>query len=304
MKAHVLNGPGSSVPVRRSYRGTALVNGVRTIGAGEWPPTGWNPPGGGMGTGNETPLEQLAALGTAIGGSPAGANAQGFLPQVWQWVRNNAGEAWEFVSELFHFGPSYNAENGGEVTRQFEGEGRIGDPIVNAYTAWIRAYHPAMWNSGNIWNDSAPGAWRPFEQAYVRMVQAGMPAGTLVDADMVPLGLVEAVQAVQAQQQAENTPNPPSAATLLQLNLLAMDIAGLNGPAARANAVAEVSRLRSILQFYVADMVQVWLMSNATGGQVPPPPIPDPPPGGPPAADKGTTNILLAVAGAKLLGLF
>lgn len=299
MRAHVLNGTGGRPSVYTFVKSTGLVG--RTIGAGEWPPTGWTPPSGSMGTGNETPLEQLAALGSAIGGSPAGANAQGFLPQVWQWVRAHAGDAWSFVSELFHFGPSYTAANGGEITRQFEGEGRIGDPVVNAYTAYVKSYFPAMWNSGDIWEDDQPGAWRPFEQRYVTMVQAGMPAGTLVDADMVPLGMVEAVQAVQANEEAAAQPWMTSPQVLAGLNLLAMRIAGLEGPQQRAQAIAEVLKLREPMQFYVADMVQVWLASNATGGEVPPPPLPDPPG---PAADKGTNNLLLAAVGAKLLGLF
>lgn len=212
--------------------------------------------------------------------------------------------AYEWVANLFGMGPSYTPENGGELVRQFgpTGTNWLGQLWCNSYMDWLKKYRPAIWNGEqDVWTSgaSAPTPWRNVYNTYLA---AGLPEGALLDANMVPVGLAQAQAAVQTQQAAAPTMSP---AQLDALNIMAMQVAGLSGPQVAQQVLATVATLPAAWQNYVTQMAAIWLTSNQPasggggGGGA------DPGGGGGAGqGDKGTMNVLMAVAAAKLFGVF
>jgi uncharacterized membrane protein YgcG len=232
MRVNVLNGPGAPVALfgmrAGQTRGTALVNGERTVGA--------------------LPL---------------------IVTQAIAWISTHAAQLGPIVQQLFHIGPGYDASNGGEVARQLgpEGTNTLHLKRTQSFVDWIKKNRPDVWQNGKIWErDGADN--RDWNDLYIPLVAAGMPDGTLLDANYSPVGLPQVQQAVQAANAVQAEPRPPSATQLLQLNGWALDLCGVNGPAAKANAEVYVRQLKASWQRYVYSMRDIWLASNAvdTGG--------------------------------------
>ena len=238
--------------------------------------------------------------GDAGGGAADDANSAvgAAIASAVQWISTHAVQLGQWIGTLLHIGPSYDPANGGELARQFGpesegGTGWLGQPWCNAYMDWLKNYRPAIWNGDqDVWTagDAAPTPWKT---VYDRYTAAGLPAGALLDANMVPVGLAQAQAAVSAQAAVENHPQapPPDAAQLQALQIMAMQIAGLGTPADHAAASATYAQLPNGWKAYVDALVAIWQQSDAI----------DPATGGEPA--KGGGLILAAVA-AKVLGLF
>lgn len=121
--------------------------------------------------------------------------------EIAEWLQENGSQAAQLVQNVTAFlgiGPGYNAANGGEVYRQLGSTNPVqqGTPLGNAYCEWLKTYHPYTWNTGNIWENNEAN-FSTFRARYLALVAAGMRDGSLVDRDMVPLGLEAAYAAVQ-----------------------------------------------------------------------------------------------------------
>jgi len=199
----------------------------------------------------------LGSVWTAIGGAVAAATV---------WIGDHAEEIWEWAQEHIDIGPSYNPENGGELARQFGtdgGTGWLGQPWCNAYMDWLKKYRPKVWSGEHdVWTagDAAPTPWRTIYDGYLA---AGLPPGALLDESMIPVGYAkvqEAVQAAQAVVQAETDAGggPPSMGVMQQMNLLALALAGANGPQAQAAAEVRVETLTGHWKAYVRRIAANW----------------------------------------------
>lgn len=214
-----------------------------------------------------------------------------------QWIAANSAQIAQWVGTLFSWiGPGYDSENGGEVSRQMEGIGQLGQPWCNSYMDWLKNYRPDVWNSGDVWDagEDAPGPWRDVYNQYIAL---GLPDGSLLDANKVPVGLGSAIAAVEAQNAVTNAPagDPvPTEQQLQALQILAMQIAGMEGPTAAANASATVAQFPRSWQDYVSGLVAAWQTSNGpTDGANPPAPVE--------GGMGGTGTLLLAGAAVLIL---
>jgi hypothetical protein len=207
--------------------------------------------------------------------------------QLWAWVKAVVPD----LLHLLHFGPSYTPANGGEVGRQLGVN--LGKPWANAYLTWLQTYAPDVW-SGRVSQWDAPG-WAQesrWHDAYMNLVAQGMPEGALVDANMHPMGMAAVVAAANATNNVQTGGAAPTPAQLQALQILALQICGVEGAAQAAQAQATVNTMPPSWQEYVRQMVAAWQASNNT----------DPDTGEP--AKGGTSAIVLAAVAAKLLGLF
>lgn len=128
--------------------------------------------------------------------------------EVGQWFAENTGPLAQWATSIAQFlgiGPSYDASNGGEVRRQLEGLGDLNKPYANPYMDWLKNYAPAVWQSGDIWDAPAPAQRSHWKDVYEGYLAAGLPAGALLDANMVPVGLNAAAAAIVAAEQASGT---------------------------------------------------------------------------------------------------
>lgn len=208
-----------------------------------------------------------------------------------------------WVANLFHIGPSYDPANGGELARQFGhdgGTGWLGQPWCNSMMDWYKKYRPAVWSGAqDVWTCDMPPT--PWKTIYDKYVAAGMPEGALLDGNMKPVGLDEAVAASQTQTQGQSAQGITQA-QLDALNIMAMQIAGMSGPTVAAQVAAQVATMPKAWQDYVTQMAAIWVSNmQANGGNQ----------GGGGNAGGGTgtqggglMNTLLAVGAAKLLGVF
>lgn len=263
MRAQLLNGAGSPrVFGIRPTRGTALVNG----------------PDGGGGSGTAAADDASSGVGAAISNALA-------------WIGTHAVQIGQWVGHLLGIGPSYDPANGGEVARQMQANGWLGQPWCNAYMDWLKNYRPEVWQSGDVWDagSAAPSPWRA---VYDRYLAAGLPPGALLDANMVPVGLAQAQQAVAQTEAVQNHPTapPPNAQQLQALQILAMQLAGLGTPADQAAAAATVAQLPNGWRDYVNALVRIWQASAQPG-----------PSGGAAESSFGGTGLLLAIGAAVLL---
>lgn len=196
----------------------------------------------------------MRTIGDAAGDAGALASVMAAVISAYHWVTN-----------LFHMGGSYDESNGGELARQFgpTGTGWLGQPWCNAYLDWLKKYRPGIWNgTEDVWTAGA-AAPTPWRSVYDQYVAAGMPAGALLDANMRPVGVDEAIAAGQTQQQVAQALTPEQ---LNALNILAMQVAGLQGAAVSAQAIATVRGMPQAWQLFVADMAAIWVANAAAGG--------------------------------------
>jgi len=202
----------------------------------------------------------------------------------------------ELFQDFFQQGGGYDPSNGGEVRRQLNAIQPTGSdllrPYANPYMSWLKANRPEVWNNGKIWDQPDIAHRSRWKDHYETLLAAGLPPGSLLDANMVPVGLAQAVAATEAAQ----TTNVVTNATPVQvanLQLLAMQLAGLGTPAEQAAARNTYRTLDAPSRLFVDGLVALWTQANAT---TPPDPAtqPDPPPQ--PAAGSGA-----ALVGAGLL---
>lgn len=160
--------------------------------------------------------EVIGSLPACINGDEGGsggliAGATAVVSTVSKWVADHGSEIQHWVSEnlapalrwvqsfaqTLGIGPGYRPEDGGEVHRQLESLGWLSLPWANPYLNWLKTYNPHdVWNTGDIWDfpDTHPSTWA---ETYMRYVDAGLPAGALLDANMVPVGLAASAAAVE-----------------------------------------------------------------------------------------------------------
>lgn len=122
--------------------------------------------------------------------------------EVVDWFQNTGGQLFEWansIAQALGIGPSYNPANGGELARQFGhdgGTGWLGQPWCNSYMEWLRTYRPDIWSGDtDVWTAGA-AAPTPWRNVYNQYLAVGMPDGTLLDGNMVPVGLASAAAAI------------------------------------------------------------------------------------------------------------
>lgn len=138
----------------------------------------------------------------------------GFLPwvaaglaSVTSFLNENADNISlvQSIAQQFGVGPSYNAANGGEIRRQLSQY--VGRPFFDPYLDLVQRTWPYLWaGNGDIWSQTDMSQPNNFEQEYLQLMAAGMPAGTRVETTgghLVPVGLQAAVEAVQVAQEAQ-----------------------------------------------------------------------------------------------------
>lgn len=253
------------------------------------------------------PHRSVRTIGAEGGGE--GGEGQGGLSNVLRAITTAVSTLGPMIAGLWNkIIGGYTSANGGEVYRQLDLCGVIGQPWCNSYMDWIKTNNPHdTWNTGDIWDypDTHPTPWKDVYDAYVA---AGAPQGILLDANMRPQGLDQAMAAAAAQNGVAQSGGPvPNAEQLRTLQIWALEIAGMSGPVAAQQAAANLAQQPLPWQNYVNALVQIWRNVAA-----------QPNPGGNAGTgDAGTgndngdtekkdgvTTFALAALGAKLLGIF
>lgn len=128
-----------------------------------------------------------------------GSTRIGTASEVLQTVGAIAATVGGFLRTLLRGAGSYNPANGGEVMRQLQGNGDMGQPWVDSFCDWLQRFRPDVWQSGDIWDYPGTFAHRSFfKDHYTALMNAGLPAGIRLDQNGNPEGLTQAAAAVVA----------------------------------------------------------------------------------------------------------
>lgn len=244
-----------------------------------------------IGLGTSIPVKRQRIPDAVIVGTRRIGDLSGVLQQISEF----AAQLGPMIGGLLQQFGGAATINGGEVRKQLTSTGAINRPFANAYMDWCKRYNPHnVWNTGDIWDypDTHPSPWETTYNAYLA---AGMPPNTLLDQQMKPVGLAAAAQAVAAQQTAAQSETPPNQQQLQAMQILAMQIAGMEGAAVAQQAAQTVSTMPASWQAYVNSLVQIWQREGARMDEMP---------GSSGSTSNNTGNLVLALVGAKMFGLF